>query len=137
MNKKELAEHLNGREYGEEIARFESKVAEESGLVVVYGASDDLTEFEGAIYDEVGCYDGGTIYLDSNGILDIDCDNPDCPLLKRHLKQCKTIESIWDKDGYSWTYKTDIPHETFEIMEDGEKYCRGIVFDITELEAVK
>jgi hypothetical protein len=46
---------------------------------------------------------------------------------------CKTIEAIWGKDGYSWTYKTDIPHATFDIFEDGEKFCRGIVFDIKSL----
>lgn len=137
MNIKELAERLNGREYGEEIARFESKIAEESGLVIVYGASDDLAEFEGAIYDEVSCYDGGTIYLDSDGIASIECDNVDCPLFKKYLKQCKTIETIWNKEGYSWAYKTDIPHETFDIMEDGEKYCRGIVFAIAELEVTQ
>lgn len=48
-----------------------------------------------------------------------------------HAKQ---IEAIWGKDGISWQYKTDIPHATFNVMEDDEVYCIGIVFDIKELE---
>lgn len=28
----------------------------------------------------------------------------------------------------TWTYKTDIPHETFNIHDDNELYCTGIVF---------
>lgn len=134
MNKKELADRLDGREIGEEIAQFESKIAKERGLVVVYGASDDLAEFAGAIDDEFGCYNGGTIFLDKSGIFNIECENSDCPLLNRHLSQCKTINAVWGEEGYSWTYKTDIPHETFEILEDGEKYCRGIVFEMSELQ---
>ena len=33
----------------------------------------------------------------------------------------------------SWSYLTDIPHKTFDIMEDGEIYCRGIVFSLDDL----
>lgn len=31
-----------------------------AGRQVIYGASDDLLEFDGPIYDEVDCYDAGT-----------------------------------------------------------------------------
>ena len=130
MNKKELASLLNGREAGHEITGDESLAAAEAGLVVVYGSSDDLAEFAGAIDDEVGCYNGGTIFLDADGVFNLECDNPECTLFKRHIKQCKTIHAAWDEEGYSWIYKTDIPHETFDIIEDGEKYCRGIVFEM-------
>lgn len=133
MDKKEFAILLNSREYREEISRTEAQMAEKAGLVIVYGASDDLIEFDGAINDEQGCYEGGTIYMGEKGVFSIDCENRDCPLLVERLKQCKTIKAIWGKDGYSWTYETNIPHETFDIMEDGEKYCRGIVFDIADL----
>ena len=36
-------------------------------------------------------------------------------------------------DLITWCYKTDIPHETFMIYDDGEPYCRGIVFSIEDL----
>ena len=49
---KELAEKLNGRAYGDSFDDVKQE-AKESGLVIVYGASDDLMEFDGAIYDEV------------------------------------------------------------------------------------
>ena len=42
MTAKELAELLNGREYGNEITSDEEKLAKESGLVVVFGYSDDM-----------------------------------------------------------------------------------------------
>ena len=28
----------------------------------------------------------------------------------------------------TWVYRTDIPHVTFMMYEDGEPCCRGIVF---------
>jgi len=134
MNAKDLAALLNGREYGKEITNEEAAQAEQSGLVVVYGASDDLMEFCGAISDEVGCSDGGTAYLNSEGLLENKCDDSDCPYFAKLKEQAATIEALWCKEeGYSFTYKTDIPHETFEIVEDGEPYCRGIVFSLSDV----
>jgi len=140
MNIKEFANMLNSREIDHEITHEEMRQARALGFVVVYGASDDLAEFCGAIYDEVGCNDGGNIYLNKDGLFqgcehDRDCE---CKYLKTARDNCKIIEAVWGgEDGYSWTYKTDIPHATFEIMEDGEKYCRGIVFEIKELEEAR
>jgi hypothetical protein len=48
-------------------------------------------------------------------------------------ESAKTIEVVWDAEGYSWIYETEIPHAVFDILEDGEKFCRGIVFDIRSL----
>lgn len=132
MTKEELAAKLNGREVGDEITEAEAKEAKYTGLVVVFGASDDLMEFEGAIRDEVGCFDGGTAYLTSEGLLENECDNEDCPHFLRLREKATTIEAIWNA-GCSWSYETDIPHATFDIMEDGEKYCRGIVFALADV----
>ena len=85
-------------------------IAEENGLVVVFGASDDLCEIRGAEDDEIDCFDGG----------------------KATIAGAK-VKINWCKDGYSWTYDTDIPHECFDVYEDGEKYCRGIVFSISDV----
>ena len=67
MTKKELAEKLNGRQYGDS---FEDVLedAKQSGLVMVTGASDDLMEFAGAFRDEGGCFDGGRVYFDCDGV---------------------------------------------------------------------
>lgn len=125
----ELAARLSGREYTKETTKADEREAEESGLVIVVGAGDDLMEFRGAIYDETGMYGGGTVYLTSAGLLTSACNEGDeCPYFKKLLPLAATIEAKWDTDGYTWVYETAIPHATFEVVEDGEKYCRGIVF---------
>lgn len=138
MNAKQLAALLNGREYLHEITDEEAAQAKSAGLVVVVGASDDLIEFRGAIFDEGDCYYGGTILFDAKGVLPSwesasESEESAKDYFERKAK-ARTIEALWAKEGgYSWTYKTDIPHETFEIVEDGEPYCRGIVFSLLDL----
>lgn len=135
LTKEELAEMLNGRQYTEEITRQEAEQAKESGLVVVYGASDDLCEFEGAIQEEMGAWEGTDLFVDKDGVMK-QCENNycdgDCGLCQR-LESARHLQVFWDSEGYSWAYATDIPHATFEIFEDENKYCRGIVFDIKDL----
>jgi hypothetical protein len=68
-------------------------------------------EVRGAIDEEFDCWGGGTFYLGF-----------------------AKVEAVWCPKGadYSWGYKTEIPHETFTIMEDDEPYCKGIVFYLKE-----
>ena len=125
-----------GNEYPVRIQSNILKSAKESGLVIVYGASDDLIEFDGAFNDEAGVNNGGMVEIDKQGIIEdfgeVEHEVEVCQKwIARHAK-ARRIEALWcEEPGYSWTYKTDIPHETFEVMEDGEHYCRGIVFMIT------
>lgn len=127
---KDFAKRLNGREYLEEITKDEIRQAKEAGLVVVFGYSDDNAEFVGAIDDEIGCYDGGILCFCKDGFHWDDSRN--------QYTGPNVIEALWDvelEDGVNptWAYKTEIPHETFDIMEDGELFCRGIVFSIGDL----
>ena len=135
MTAKELAEMLSGRKYGMEITSEEARAAKDAGLVVVYGYSDDNVEFSGAINDEVGAYNGTTVYLTPDGVLqEPDCGQDDCPYFAREREKAKTIKAVWhDKGGPCWTFETDIPHETFTVMEDGEPFCVGIVFSMVDL----
>ncbi len=139
MTKEALAEQLHCREIGNEITRDEAKRAKECGLLVVYGASDDLCEMAGAFRDEVGA--PGSITISRNGHVVPALEDDDIEVLERHgvLAQAKVkrlmgvnIEALWcaEKNGPAWTYKTEEPHATFDIMEDGEVYCRGIVIDM-------
>lgn len=139
MSPQELAALLTGREYPFYPSKDGSAAqAKAAGLVVVYGASDDLMEFAGAIDDELGAYDGTTAYLTSAGLLTSDCSDAACPYFAKLKESAATIEALWcAEDGYSWTYKTEIPHATFEIIEDGEPYCRGIVFSLADVKAKK
>jgi hypothetical protein len=127
-----LAAVLTGNEYRKEISKEVEAQAKAAGLVVVFGASDDLMEFRGAIHDEVGAYDGTTAYLTRAGLLVNDCENDYCPHFEKMRKAARTIDAVWDTEGYSWIFRTEIPHTTFEIVEDGEKYCRGIVFALDD-----
>ena len=137
MTPTELAALLTGANYPIRLDGNLTAKAKAHGLVIVYGASDDLMEFEGAIYDEVGCYDGGTAKVDAKGLLPDRESIEDDDTLRDYFARephAKTIEALWDNDtGYSWTYRTDIPHATFEVIEGGEPYCLGIVFALADL----
>ena len=137
MTKEELVAQLNGLEYPTPIPGALIAAAQSSGLVILCGASDDLMEFYGARREEIGCYDGGTAFVDAQGVLpDRDTLEEDDEIAEFVLRQksAKPIEALWCKeDGYSWTFKTDIPHATFEVVESGEPYCRGLVFSLADL----
>ena len=113
MTLKEFAKMLDGREYLHEITKEEEALAKELGFVVVFGYSDDNAELRGAIYDEIGCFDGGKL------------EHKDLP---------DAIYAKWcDRESnYPWSYETSIPHETFNIYENGDYWCIGIVCDINK-----
>lgn len=139
MTKEQLAEKLNGREYGNEITGAEEREAKAAGLVVVFGYSDDNIELRGAISDEAGCWNGAVIKLHSRGILADHEERCECSFCgyESSAKKCATIAALWGEEpGYSFTYKTNLPHATFDVLEDGDKYCRGIVFDLKSLPIV-
>lgn len=128
-----LAMRLQGREYRAEITKTEDAEAKAAGLVVVFGAGDDLMEFRGAINDEVGAYEGATVALTDKGLCRNECEAEDCPAHIAAVEAARKIEAKWCPDiGISWAYSTDIPHFIFEVMEDDEVYCQGIVFALVD-----
>lgn len=135
MTPQEAAAKLDGNRYRKEVSKEMAAALKAAGLVAVYGASDDLMEFDGAIHDEIGCYKGGTAYVTPAGLLQNDCDNADCPHFARLKEKTATITALWDIDGFSWRYATAIPRATFVIKEDDENYCEGIVFALADVPA--
>lgn len=137
MNSKQLAQKLNNIQYPARIPEALLEAAKANGLVIVYGASDDLIEFEGAVCEEVGCYEGIEVLIDRKGVLPLRSKIEDDETLENYFNRKTTaqaIEALWcEEDGYSWTYQTEIPHETFEVMEDDDHYCRGIVFALADI----
>jgi hypothetical protein len=145
MSPELFARTLNGREYGSEITSDEEATAKAAGLVVVFGASDDLVELRGAIDEELGACDGTTFRVCGDGILNSwpDSGNRDLQFsedeaedyFKRKAAGFKTIEAVWSPAGEekSWAYKTDIPHAKFDIVEGDEVYCTGIVFALKDV----
>ncbi len=133
MSPEEAAAVLNSNQRAQEGSKTLFAAMKDAGLVAVYGASDDLMEFRGAIYEELGAVNGCTAYFDERGLLENECQEDDCPYWEKVKGTARTIEAVWGADnGISWTYKTDIPHATFNILEDGEVYCQGIVFRLSD-----
>jgi len=136
MNLKEIAERFDGYEYRtDELSDRLSSDEHEWWIVIVSWASDDIVSFDWAISDEAGAYEWWTVYITKDWRLfdENSCDDEECPYKEKAREDCFKINIQWDNEWYSWTYTTDIPHETFDIMEDWEKYCRGIVFNINNL----
>ena len=146
MTPKELADALNGIEYSATMRLHGSdliKLAKNAGLVVAYGFSDDLLEFDGAIYDEKGCYGGTAVLIDTEGLLpSFEAAREDEEGCRRYFERklnAREIEAIWrhspsdELDDPPWILKTDIPHESFMIVEEGEPFSRGIVFSLSSL----
>jgi hypothetical protein len=140
MTINDFAKKLDGRKYRMEMYQVEANQAKQLGFVVLYGYSDDIMRFRGAIDEEVGCFKGKTISLNKNGIIeDCECECRICrKAIENELKDSKEIKAIWCRPDieYSWIYETDIPHVTFDIFEaDGDLSCRGIVFDLNNLDS--
>ncbi len=142
MTKEELAQKLNGSLYPFYMHKETRAEAIANGLVVVTGASDDLMEIEGAINDEISVYGGGEVIIYYGGTLEdwesfIEKSPSERQAREYFDKKDRsaTIEAIWCEEGCSWIYKTDIPHAVFDVMKDGEIYCRGIVFSIHDIGA--
>ena len=135
MTMKEFAEMLSGREYGMEITKDEERQAADAGLLVLYGYSDDNVEIAGAYNDEVGAYNGYLVHLSMTGVLqEPDCGQEDCSYYAAAQDATKSVQAVWhDNDGPCWTFETDISHETFNIYEDGELFCVGIVLSVEDL----
>ena len=133
----QFAASLSGREYPFDLTKGEQAQAKAAGLLVIFGASDDLMEFRGIENDEFGCFDGGTALIDAKGLLPERESIEDDDELKDYFAReplTKKVEALWAAEpGYSWTYKTNVPHATFEVIEDGAPYCRGIVIDVVDL----
>lgn len=129
MNKEQVAELLNNRTYGDEDKYPQN--TDTSKVLIIFGAYDDLMELRGFIKDEVDCYDGGDAFITNSGLL-THCDE-ECDHYAEAKEKAHKITAIWDEEGYSWVYETELPHVTFDIWDEGDKYCRGIVIDIADI----
>ena len=142
MSPAEFAALLTGRERGSEITKPEAAAAKAAGLVVVFGYSDDGVNFQGAVNDQIGAYDGATVRMTPHGMLpdwhDLDKDDEDDveAYFVKKMAGFKEIDAEWspkDEPTLAWRFKTEIPHATFDVMEDGEVFCRGIVFALADV----
>jgi hypothetical protein len=152
MTVEEWAKKLDGREYGEETTKAENKQMADEGIIAVFGASDDLLEFRGAFYEEAGAGEGaevrlgktgeGKITMFSKGQLNELDEMEGMETFKEAfnsiIERMSIISAKWCPDNLetSWLIETEIPHKTFDVMEDGELYCRGIVFHVDNVPVI-
>jgi hypothetical protein len=141
LTKEALAARLNGREYGKEITKAEGAEAKAAGLIVAFGYSDDNLELRGAMDDEVSAYDLCEIGVTAGLIIvpkdDHDIDDPDELIRKGWTppKAVFTIKAEWCPDDLetSWRITSSLPYASFDVMEDGALFCRGIVIDTKDI----
>jgi len=134
MTAKEFAELLNGRQYRDEIGSKEEKIAKESSLLVIFANSDDTVEFRGAIDDEIY---GRPIYvIKGNIVTEYDFDE-DSEVLKKYgitITPDLTVNAIWQPESLdsSWLITVDegVKHYNFDIFDDDDLFCRGVVVDM-------
>lgn len=141
MTKEEMAAKLTGRQYGREITEQEEAQAKGSELIVIYGYSDDGVELRGSINEELGAYNGTTFRI-AEGKLIPEIEEDDKEILEKHgvlglvrkrIASAPAITARWcpDVEGKpSWDFVTEIPHAVFDVMEDDDLFCRGIVIDL-------
>lgn len=150
MTKEQLSAQLNGIEYKtfDKIIKNLEPEIKASGLLIIFGESDDLVEFRGIFDDEIGAFKGkDNIRIDSNGLIhkchiimeewsdDIDDDDL-FKMIKEYVKRREhsiIVSAKYYLDGYLWVIKTDIPHATFDILISGDKFCKGIVIDFKDV----
>lgn len=138
MTKEEAVAELDGCEYRKEGSPALFRRMKEAGLVAVFGASDDLMEFRGAIDDEAGL---GPTYVGPEGIMHSECEEGQgCPYFRRTLEHAPSITPHFDPgNGLTFRYATEhIPGVvTFRVFEtdDGVRspYCEGIVFRLSHV----
>ena len=123
---KELSNTVGSDDSWFDLTPSQKEFCKAHDIVVVYGYSDDNVEFDGAIREEVGAWEGAEIYVDVNGPIEpCECE---CKYYKAAMENAKRINAFWYLDDWAWEFRTDIPHETFEFYSDGDPYCKGIIF---------
>lgn len=129
-----LAAILDGGFCGNELPRNEAERAQASGLVVVFGESDDKVVMRGAIHNEIYAFNGVSMFVNQAGLIVNECIDAHCPHFSRLLTNAAKVEALWAAGpDYSWTFSTTIPHEKFTILDcEGQKFCAGIVFSLAE-----
>ena len=144
MTKEDFATLINGRQYRDELTKEEEKSAEESGLIVIFGASDDLIEFRGKINDEIGAYKGTDFIIATPGT-ELFIEDEEVYHKAKDIEPHVISEDSTGKDNRfkaewapssidaSWLITTEMPHASFDIFEDGDLYCRGLVVSADDL----
>jgi hypothetical protein len=128
MDSRTAAKRLDGSEYRQEGSPELFAEMAQHRLVAFFGCSDDLIEMRGAIHDEAS---EGAVMLTSSGLLVNDCRNRSCPYFAQLARYASTVEGKYGDDG--WRFTTALPHERFDVLEDGDRYGEGLVICLDDV----
>ena len=129
MNAQGYADLLNERQYRDVIMKVEEDAAEKDGIVIVFGYSDDLIEFRGAVYDEVGLRE--MVFVNANGVRKTweEVDKDDEEGMRRFFDEeklpCVTLKASWPPFRITCDAKDAA---SFMIYEGQELFCKGVAF---------
>lgn len=133
----EFAALIDGNQYLQETSKEQSQLAFGSGLMVIYGYSDDGLCVDGVGAEQYGAWEGGEFKFCKDGTCFCDGWEHHEEALKRGYMPptpCLTVNAEWcpsDFEG-SWRISPDCPHATFKIMEDDDLFCVGAVIDMAQ-----
>ena len=152
----DLAKLLDGNTYRDELYNEYGMniydICEKNKWVIVYGASDDLIEFEGIISDEDGAWNGalcklvkpGDFYLEdaddetykkAKDYMFVSITEDELKVLKNNnYKDTCVVEMLWCPDGTDMSWQVNVkgaPFVKFNVMEDDEVYCEAAIIDLS------
>lgn len=127
LTKEYVALIINGRQYRDEIPNELREHKDFKKFVICHFSSDDNFVVDGHNIDEAGMYDGGTAYFSKNGLIS-EFDDEDESIITQHYL---TVHTDSRADGFIMS--SEIPNASFNINEDDDRYCKGLVFDFSEL----
>lgn len=131
---KTIAEKLNWMKYEESISKEIIDICKTKWFVIVTWYSDDNMMFNWKIDDEKWCYWWWSAYVTRKWeLFQSECEDYYCPYAEKEKEKSFEIEADVNNEDYYFIFKTNIPHETFEVLEGDWKYCRWIVFDVNNL----
>ena len=133
MTAEEFARLLDGREYGSEMSKEENELAAVNRLFVFLGESDDEFKSRGILNYFFNAVNGIEVTIAKTlntpywGVIHEEMKVQASAFVK-NLKNFTVKAILFPEDpDTTWLITTDVPHATFDIMEDGDLFCRGIV----------
>lgn len=134
---KEFARKLDDLEFNDFEPSIMFAEAKERGIVILYNIHPMTCVLKGAIHSETDCYVGKIAFIDSTGFSRrFYFTDPEERFSYKNWKENKDIEfriKCNSEGNPYWRYETKIPHEKFDVYEDGELFCEGIIFYADEL----
>lgn len=130
MNIYDFANQLGTRPVEDEVPHYMECEAQHHNYLVLFGVSDDLVEVCGKQRYEFDVFRPTTLYVTETQVYSAaeTCPANAKPIHVEYSKPTKEQPSLWK-------FSTDIPHATFDIIDEDESeiFCRGIVIDLNSL----